>query len=266
MLVTQQVNQGASAARNKAFSLCQGDFVQWLDADDLLSPDKIEKQVTLSEARETAAADLLALGLFLLSPAQGFFLKTPLWEDLSPVEWLMRKMGQNLHMQTATWLLSRVLVEAAGPWDTRLTLDDDGEYFCRVLLASEGVRFEPEARVYYRVSGAASLSNLDRSHKKLESQWLSMQMHIKSLRALEDSNRVRAACVHYLQTWFLPFYPEHKDLVSQSSKHGPRVGRCIATAALIMEICLDSKGVWLDTGQACEDGVTAIEGVASTVL
>ena len=37
------------------------------------------------------------------------------------------KMGQNLHMQTATWLVSRELTEAAGPWDTRLSLDDDGE-------------------------------------------------------------------------------------------------------------------------------------------
>ena len=53
-------------------------------------------------------------------------------------------MGENLHMQTATWLTSRELAEAAGPWDTRLLSDDDGEYFCRVLLASEGTRFVPE--------------------------------------------------------------------------------------------------------------------------
>src|SRR5271166_5822373 len=39
--VITQENQGAAAARNKAFSLCQGDYVQWLDADDLLAPDKI---------------------------------------------------------------------------------------------------------------------------------------------------------------------------------------------------------------------------------
>ena len=32
-------------------------------------------------------------------------------------------------MQTATWLVSRELTEAAGPWDTRLLGDDDGEYF-----------------------------------------------------------------------------------------------------------------------------------------
>jgi len=57
------------------------------------------------------------------------------------------QLGQNLYMQTATWLVSRELTEAAGPWDTRLLGDDDGEYFCRVLLASNGVRFVPEAKV-----------------------------------------------------------------------------------------------------------------------
>ena len=38
LLVVTQRNQGASAARNKAFELCQGDYIQWLDADDLLWP------------------------------------------------------------------------------------------------------------------------------------------------------------------------------------------------------------------------------------
>jgi glycosyltransferase involved in cell wall biosynthesis len=242
VLVAQQVNQGASAARNKAFSLCQGDFIQWLDADDLLSPDKIEKQVALSE--RLANRRLLISspwGYFFYRPHKASFLKTPLWDDLSPVEWLIRKMGQNLHMQTATWLVSRVLVEAAGPWDTRLISDDDGEYFCRVLLASEGVRFVPEVRVYYRVSGATSWGTLDRSRKKLEAQWLAMQMHIQYLRSLEDSNRVRAACVRYLQTWFPPFYPEHKDLVSQFEVLARELGSTLQPPILPWKYALIQK-------------------------
>ena len=39
--VATQSNQGAAAARNKALSLSRGDYIQWLDADDLLSRDKI---------------------------------------------------------------------------------------------------------------------------------------------------------------------------------------------------------------------------------
>src|SRR4051812_27885378 len=42
--VVTQKNQGAAAARNLGFSLCKGDYIQWLDADDLLAPDKIELQ------------------------------------------------------------------------------------------------------------------------------------------------------------------------------------------------------------------------------
>src|ERR1700751_2842411 len=38
-------NQGAAAARNRALQLSQGDYIQWLDADDLLAPDKIERQL-----------------------------------------------------------------------------------------------------------------------------------------------------------------------------------------------------------------------------
>lgn len=62
-----------------------------------------------------------------------------------------KRVGENLHMQTATWLTSRELALAAGAWDTRLLSDDDGEYFCRVLLASKGTRFVPEARVFYNL-------------------------------------------------------------------------------------------------------------------
>ena len=45
--VISQENKGASAARNRAFQEAKGDFIQYLDADDLLAPDKIERQVQL---------------------------------------------------------------------------------------------------------------------------------------------------------------------------------------------------------------------------
>src|SRR5206468_5993044 len=128
-------------------------------------------------------------GRFLYRYYRAEFIPTALWCDLSPTEWLLRKMGQNLHMQTATWLVSRELTEAVGPWNTRLLGDDDGEYFCRVLLASDGTRFVPEARVYYRAAGSSSLSYIGRSDRKLEAQWRSMPLHIGYLRSLEDTPR-----------------------------------------------------------------------------
>ncbi len=165
-----------------------------------------------------------AWGRFLYRYYRAKFVPTALWCDLSPAEWLIRKMGQNLHMQTATWLVSRELTEAAGPWDTRLLGDDDGEYFCRVLLASNGVRFVPEAKVYYRASGASSLSYIGHSNKKLDAQWVSMKAHIGYLRSLEESERVRAACVQFLQNWMVFFYPERLDIFEEAAEMARNLG------------------------------------------
>src|SRR5260221_5780929 len=135
-------NQGAAAARNHALQLSQGNYIQWLDADDLLAPDKIERQLAaLGEVEDKRGLLSSPWAYFNYRPERAHFVPTSLWHDLSPVEWLLRKMGENLHMQTATWLTSRELAEAAGPWDTRLISDDDGEYYCRALLASNGTRF-----------------------------------------------------------------------------------------------------------------------------
>jgi glycosyltransferase involved in cell wall biosynthesis len=224
--VVRQENQGAAAARNKALSISQGDYIQWLDADDLLAPDKIARQM---EARGAAGSPRTLLssswGQFMYRPYRARFVPTALWCDLSPTEFLLRKLGQRVFMQTAVWLVSRELSEAAGPWDTSMISDDDGEYFCRVMIASDGIRFVPQARVYYRMVGAVSLSYVGRSDKKLEALWDSMQLHIRYLLSLEDSERTRAACARYLQNYLITFYPIRLDIVEQVRHKAEELGQ-----------------------------------------
>ena len=211
-------NQGAAAARNRALELSRGDYIQWLDADDLLAPDKIERQIaTLREFDSRRILLSSPWAYFSYRTRRARFVPTPLWQDLSPVEWLLRKMSGNMvFMQTATWLTSRELTETAGPWDARLISDDDGEYFCRVLLASEGTRFVPEGRVFYRVTGTNRWSYVGTSdNKKKDALLLSTKMHIQCLRSLEDSERVRKACLLYLQSKCIDVWPERPDLFAE---------------------------------------------------
>jgi hypothetical protein len=127
-------------------------------------------------------------------------------------------------MQTDNWLVSRRLTSAAGPWDENLWRDNDGEYFCRVLLASDGVKFVPQARSYYRMAGFKSVSFIGGSNKKLESLHRSMLLHIKYLLSLEDSERTRAACIKYIATWLAEFYPYRPDLVEELRRETVRLG------------------------------------------
>ncbi|WP_237228579.1 glycosyltransferase family 2 protein [Rubinisphaera sp. JC750] len=56
-------NKGACAARNRAFELSTGEFIQFLDADDKLAPNKIERQLPLLLG-DVADVVLCKLGLF----------------------------------------------------------------------------------------------------------------------------------------------------------------------------------------------------------
>jgi glycosyltransferase involved in cell wall biosynthesis len=223
--VVSTSNQGLSAAVNNAYRLCQGDYIQELDADDILAPDKIERQMAAAQEIENRRILLSSpMAYFYYRHRRARFLQTSLCQSLSPVEWLLRKMGENLHMQNATWLVSRELAEAAGPWDERLNYDQDGEYFVRLLSKSEGTRFVPGTGVYYRATGSGRLSSVGSSDKKKESLLRSMRLHIQYIRSLEETPRVRKACLTYLQTWYRNFYPERPDLVVQLQALAAEVG------------------------------------------
>jgi glycosyltransferase involved in cell wall biosynthesis len=215
--VVTQGNQGAAAARNKALGLSQGDYIQWLDADDLLSPDKIERQMEVALAHGTSELTLLSgpWAYFRYRTKVAKFRHTPLCCDLSPVEWFVRRWEHNLHMQTATWLISRELTELAGPWNVRLLSNDDGEYLCRVIKICDAIKFVPTARVFYRITGSERLSYVGHSTTKLEAQLFGVQLQIQHVLSLEDSDRTRSACLQKLRTWLGNFYPQKPELISR---------------------------------------------------
>jgi O-antigen/teichoic acid export membrane protein/glycosyltransferase involved in cell wall biosynthesis len=223
--VVAQKNQGASAARNKAYSLCQGEYIQWLDADDLLAPDKIATQMEFVMKGLSPRTLLSATwGYFMYRPYRAHFIPTALWCDLSPYQWLLRKMARNVFMQTGAWLVSRELTEVAGPWDIRLLGDDDGEYFCRVLLASNKVQFVPDSKVYYRAFRFDGLSYIGRFPAKIEAHWLSMQLHIKYLRSMCDDPEARAACLQYMRDNLIYFFPERPHILEQARQLAIELG------------------------------------------
>src|SRR5438046_10172982 len=105
--VVRQANAGASAARNHALSLCQGAYVQWLDADDLLECNKIAKQLEVAIGHGSRTLLSSAWGRFMYRPRKARFVPTALWCDLPPVEWVLRKLQEKACIQPAHWLVSR---------------------------------------------------------------------------------------------------------------------------------------------------------------
>jgi glycosyltransferase involved in cell wall biosynthesis len=234
MKIIDQPNGGGPAARNVALAQAQGDYIQWLDHDDLLAHNKISEQV---RHLESIGSDRVLLtgsfGRFYFRPEKSRILPGPLWRDLAPLDYFYIKFEEDTWLHTTCWLVSRKLTELAGHWWELRTPDDDGEYFCRVVASSERIHFVPTARSYWRVGNYASFSyNKARSIDALEAFLESTFRCIQHFRSLEDSERSRSACVTFLRNRLIYFYPEHPELVQRMYAVAEELGGTLSEAPL----------------------------------
>lgn len=221
--VISQENRGQSATENRAFQEAQGDFIEYLDADDLLKSDKIERQI---ELLGNGNSEFVAAGewaRFYNSPEEALFTPQPVWADMTPVDWLVCCWEGHYMMHGAAWLIPRKIANKAGPWNEKLSLINDFDYFSRVLLASQGVKFCWGARTYYRSGISTSLSG-SKSPSAWESAFHSLELGTSYLLAREDSPRTRHVCATVFQRLIHEVYPEMPDLMQKAEAKVQQLG------------------------------------------
>jgi len=212
--VTRNPDKGACAARNHALALAKGSLIQWLDADDILGQDKIEKQ------RHHLQDGGKAL---VVSPFQSFVRdqKNGALEDQrdwscpsneTPAGWL----ASGKMTIPACWLGHRSVFEAAGPWDTSLRVNQDGEYFARALAAADHLHFEPDAQAWYRRGVADSVSSF--TPAKADSLFRSIASIQKTALSLEDSPRMRQMVANKYQHAIYTAFPHCREGMAKAKK------------------------------------------------
>lgn len=146
--------QGGNYCRNEAFKTSTSSFVKFVDADDLLEHDLLEKQL--------AVASINFDGL-VLSPTK--VLKTDKTFFVVPLDPKLKSEPLKSYLKKATFmhggcLLKRDLVSRVGGWDENLSAGQDLDFFRRVLLKDPPVQFAESSFIYRQHSDAPRISNL----------------------------------------------------------------------------------------------------------
>lgn len=215
---------GAAAARNAGLAHARGKFIQFLDADDLLDPDKIAVQMARLETGPEGTIASGAWARFRDDPSEARFIAEPVWRDLAPEEFLISSWLGGGMMPNFAWLVPRAVIDRAGPWDETLSLLDDGEYFCRVALVSSGIVFCDDARGYYRTGSAAALSRR-RDGAALDSAYRSTELSCSRLLAFREPDpRTKNACATLWQRFIYDAFPLAPDLVARAEAQVTALG------------------------------------------
>lgn len=214
----------ASKARNLALSHAKGDFIKFFDADDILSPGMIEKQVARLESRERAVATC-EWGRFYKKNLSSY---TPnrqsVWRDMSSKEWLIESFrNARPMMQPGIFLIPRPLIDEVGNWDERVSPIDDFEFFARLLSAARDIKFCEGQTLYYRSGLESSLSG-KKSREAIEGALHSLLSGTSSLLNQKSTPTARRACANLLQDFIYTQYPDHPDLRKTASDRVTELG------------------------------------------
>lgn len=172
--ILHQPNRGPSAARNLGIRHATGDFVAFLDSDDLWRPDKLEKQVAHLNQRPTVGISFTRSAFIDQTDKPLSYYQMPRLTDIT----LDHLFCRNPISNGSAPMLRREVLEAiqySGTWqgevetcyfDPDLLRSEDIECWLRIGLQTqwqiEGI---PEALTLYRVSsGGSSLSSSVMKH------------------------------------------------------------------------------------------------------
>lgn len=221
-------NRGGCTARNRGLELARGEWIQFLDADDLISPEKLQKQLMVNENANTK--DVLiscAWKRFSSSPTDSAFPEEMHTMPAQPNEWLIEKYMGRGTMPLHGWLTPKVLIERVGLWDVNLTKDQDGEFFDRVASLASVIVHHPQVMAYYR-SGLADSVSSKTNRKALESCWMSITRGTERLLLSDSSERARGACAVAFMQLAIECWPDFPDLSIRAEERANLLGGAAA--------------------------------------
>ncbi|PAX51489.1 glycosyltransferase family 2 protein [Brunnivagina elsteri] len=187
-------HSGGNHARNLAISLSNGEYIQFLDADDYILPEKIERQV---QFLETTDADVVYgdwryqyhrdNGTIQLGKIEISGIQSDILESLLATWWVA----------VAALLYKRSSVDNSDGWDENLPAVQDRDFFLSVVINGAKVKYQSGCYSIYRRYGDVTVSTCSKPRwiachclvlEKTESKLLDLQ------RLSNNYRRAMAAC------------------------------------------------------------------------
>lgn len=176
--ITQE-RRGACAARNTGMRRTSGEYLQFLDADDMLDKDKVAGQVAL--AGSTGSPDIVVGDFRNVYPDMSTKAVHGLGSD--PWKALVRsELGT-----TSANLWKRSSVEAVGGWNETMSSSQDYELAFRMLVKGARVTWDPRlcSSILKRDKGSISSTDMERNWERYIALRVAIREHLLTLSPAE---------------------------------------------------------------------------------
>jgi glycosyltransferase involved in cell wall biosynthesis len=165
-------NSGASSTRNLGMLLSAGEFIAFLDADDIWASTKLEAHLRLHRAQPERSASYARIA-FLDSDAG----PDPRTNSAIPSGTLTLAdlIGENPICTMSNFVLARTQLDLFGPFREDMSHAEDQEWLARAVSKGALIKGIDQTLVGYRLSPAGLSTNLDAMYKG----WMSIALRYR---------------------------------------------------------------------------------------
>lgn len=149
-------NGGLPGARNRGIARATGEYVTFIDADDLWTPDKLELQLAALQQHPEAGV-AYSWTAFINEKSEFLYVWEPLFYEGDVYRQLLVK---NFISSGSNILVRRQFIEKAGEFDSSLKSAEDWDYYLR-LAAQCAFVLVPKYQILYRRSSQSMTSKVD---------------------------------------------------------------------------------------------------------
>jgi len=144
----KQPHRGAASSRNEGLKRAKGDFIAFLDADDVWEKEKLEKQIKYLE--EHPEAGMVYTDLYRIDMRTNRLLSR--WSEVFPVKegFVFKDLIEKNFIQTSSTLMKKEVIECIGFFDETFKAYEDIDYWVRIAEKFK-IGYIPEPLVKYRM-------------------------------------------------------------------------------------------------------------------
>jgi glycosyltransferase involved in cell wall biosynthesis len=187
----RQENKGGNVARNRGIQEAHGEFVAFLDSDDLWHPDKLKNQISVFSDRAEFGA--VYCGVRHIDAETGDVTETA--SRVYPSGRLLEEMlVKDVTAPTSTYIVRKAVFDKIGGFDESLKARQDWDMWIRVA-SSYAIGCVPEALVDFRDhAGPRTASNPQR---EIDAYRLIRKKYASLLEAAPKAVRLKATASYY---------------------------------------------------------------------
>ena len=235
-------NHGPSHARNVGAGLANGEWIQFLDADDVLSPEKVAHQAAFAASSHERVGVVYSPWQIIENSGTGWSPVSDIIRPDASGDAVLKLLRSDNFLQLGSLLFRRRWLDKVGGFNAKRWLIEDVELLLRLAMAGvEFVRADSEKPLFFYRQHQSSLSKRDpvafmdgcvSNARLVEAYWRGPEIGLTSerrtvllevygcaARYFYEADRERFAATYRhllaLDTHFLPIHPRSLRVLSR---------------------------------------------------